>query len=290
MRSMTGYGRGIARQDGREVTLELKSVNHRFLDLSFRLPRALNFVEPALRERLGRGLTRGHVDVSLSYQNNRQDAKSVEADLALALGYHRAARSIAEASDLANNLSVADLLALPDVARVSEAQEDEDALLSLIGSAAQEALEGLIASREREGEAIRGDLAFHLDSLKGLLTQMKALAPQQPENYRAKLLERLARLQADGIDPQRLAQEVALFADRVAIDEELARLSAHLEQMDALLREKEPSGRRMDFLVQEMNREVNTIGSKTSELAITRLVLDAKNAIEKMREQIQNAE
>ncbi len=290
MRSMTGWGRGAARQDGRELTVELKSVNHRYLDLSFRLPRALNFAEAFLRERLSAEMSRGHVDVSVNYRNSRQDARGVEADIPLALAYAGAAREIAGAAGLEEDLNVGTLIALPDVIRVSEAPEDEAALLKLLSEATGEALSGLQASREREGLAIRRDLLGYLDSLRGMLERMKALAPTQSENYQSKLRERLARLGAEGVDPQRLAQEVALFADRVAIDEELARLGAHLDQMGVLLDAREPSGRRMDFLVQEMNREANTIGSKTSELAVTRLVLDAKNAIEKMREQIQNAE
>ena len=290
MRSMTGYGRGSACADGRELTVELKSVNHRYLDLSFRIPRALGFSEPLLRKILSENLARGHVDISLNYQNHRQDAKRVEADVALAMSYLRAAAEIAKAADMPQNLPIGDLLCLPDVLRVTEAAEDEEALQYLIREAGDRAVQALILVREREGASIRSDLQGHLDSLKGLLTQMKRLAPEQPESYRHKLTERLAYLQAEGIEPQRLAQEVALFADKTAIDEELARLGAHIVQMDELLTSREPMGRRMDFLAQEMNREANTIGSKTSEIQITRLVLDAKNAIEKMREQIQNAE
>lgn len=290
MRSMTGYGRGSARRDGREITVELKSVNHRFLDLSFRLPRALNFTEPLLRDVLGGSLTRGHVDVSLGYQNHRQDAKFVEADTALALSYLKAAGEVAKAGSLSQALSAGDLLRLPDVVRIAEAAEDEEALKVLIIQAAEQAVNELVDAREREGAAIAVDLSGHLDRLKQMLDQMKSLAPEQPENYRRKLSERIARLMPEGIEPQRLAQEVALFADRVAVDEELVRLDAHIGQMGDLLETREPMGRKMDFLAQEMNREVNTIGSKTSELQVTRLVLDAKNALEKMREQIQNAE
>lgn len=290
MRSMTGYGRGSAKLDGREMTVELKSVNHRFLDLSFRLPRALNFAEPLLRDILGSSLARGHVDVSLGYQNHRQDAKLVEADTALALSYLKAAEVIAKAGGLSEGLPVGDLLLLPDVVRVAEAAEDEETLKGLMIQAAEQAVSQLIDAREREGAALACDLRGHLGSLGSMLCLMKALAPEQPENYRRKLSERIARLMPEGIEPQRLAQEVALFADRVAVDEELARLDAHIGQMGELLEAREPMGRKMDFLVQEMNREINTIGSKTSELQMTRLVLDAKNALEKMREQIQNAE
>lgn len=290
MRSMTGYGRGSAKLDGREITVELKSVNHRFLDLSFRLPRALNFTEPLLREILGNGLARGHVDVSLGYHNHRQDAKLVEADTALALSYLKAAEEIAKAGKLSGGLPVGDLLNLPDVVRISEVREDEEALKALIIQAAEQAVSELIDAREREGDALAADLRGHLDRLERMLIYMKEFAPEQPENYRRKLSERIARLMPEGVEPQRLAQEVALFADRVAVDEELARLDAHIGQMGELLEAREPMGRKMDFLVQEMNREINTIGSKTSELQMTRLVLDAKNALEKMREQIQNAE
>ncbi len=290
MRSMTGYGRGSAKLDGREITVEIKSVNHRFLDLSFRLPRALNFAEPMLRDILSSSLARGHVDVSLGYQNHRQDAKLVEADTGLALSYIKAAEEIARAGGLSGGLPAGDLLSLPDVVRIAEAQEDEETLKAMLIQAAEQAVSEMIDAREREGAALAGDLRGYLGSLDGMLRLMKALAPEQPENYRRKLSERIARLMPEGIEPQRLAQEVALFADRVSVDEELARLDAHIGQMGELLAAREPMGRKMDFLVQEMNREVNTIGSKTSELQMTRLVLNAKNALEKMREQIQNAE
>lgn len=290
MRSMTGYGRGSARKDEREVTVELKSVNHRYLDLGFRLARTLGFAEPLLRTLLSEGLSRGHVDISLSYQNHRKDARIAEADSGLAISYLKAADDLARMAGLDQTLLIGDLLRLPDVIKVTEAEEDEDALREVIALAARDAMSALIADREREGVAIRSDLQGRLSNLRQLHEEMSVLAPQQPEQYRRKLNERIARLEPSGLDPQRLAQEVALFADKTAIDEELTRLAAHIEQMDSLLWQDEPSGRQMDFLVQEMNREVNTIGSKTSELSITRLVLDAKNALEKMREQIQNAE
>lgn len=290
MRSMTGYGRASARLDGRELTVELKSVNHRYLDLSFRLPRVLSFTEPLLRSLLSDSLRRGHVDVVISYQNHRQDAKAVEADALLALSYLEAAKDIARASGLEQSLSVGEMLQLPDVIRVKEAEEDEQALQALITQAMEAALRDLVAAREQEGAAIQGDLQAYLDSLRQMYERMKVLAPEQPENFRRKLTERVSQLAIEGIEPQRLAQEVALFADKTAVDEELARLSSHIDQMGGLLVSDEPNGRRMDFLAQEMNREINTIGSKTSELAVTRLVLDAKNALEKMREQIQNAE
>ena len=290
MRSMTGYGRASARLDGRELTVELKSVNHRYLDLSFRLPRVLSFTEPLLRSLLSGSLRRGHIDVVISYQNHRQDAKAVEADALLALSYLEAAKDIARASELEQSLSAGGMLQLPDVIRVKEAEEDEQALQALITQAMEAALRELVAAREQEGAAIQGDLQAYLDSLRQMYEHMKALAPEQPENFRRKLTERVSQMAIEGIEPQRLAQEVALFADKTAVDEELARLSSHIDQMDSLLVSDEPNGRRMEFLAQEMNREINTIGSKTSELAITRLVLDAKNALEKMREQIQNAE
>ncbi len=290
MRSMTGYGRASARLDGRELTVELKSVNHRYLDLSFRLPRVLSFTEPLLRSLLSGSLRRGHIDVVISYQNHRQDAKAVEADALLALSYLEAAKDIARASGLEQSLSVGEMLQLPDIIRVKEAEEDEQALQALITQAIEAALRDLVAAREQEGAAIQGDLQAYLDSLRQMYERMKVLAPEQPENFRRKLTERVSQLAIEGIEPQRLAQEVALFADKTAVDEELARLSSHIDQMGGLLVSDEPNGRRMDFLAQEMNREINTIGSKTSELAITRLVLDAKNALEKMREQIQNAE
>jgi len=290
MRSMTGYGRHAVQQDGREATVELKSVNHRYLDFGFRLPRDMQYLEGDMRSQISAALSRGRVDVVLTYVNHRGDARQVSADMALAQTYHKAFKRLKKDLSLSGGLRFADLAAAPGVLTVTQAAEDEQMVAALVQQALAGALEALIASREREGAAMQADMQGIARQLEDIHQQIAALAPQQPERYAQRLTERLKQLRPEEIDPQRLAQEVALFADRCAVDEELARLRAHLDSLNALLGDSQPLGRRLDFLVQEMNREVNTIGSKTSELAITQLVLDAKNALEKLREQLQNVE
>ncbi len=290
MRSMTGYGRHAVQQDGREATVELKSVNHRYLDFGFRLPRDMQYLEGDMRSQISDALSRGRVDVVLTYVNHRGDARQVSADMALAQTYHKAFKRLKKDLSLSGGLRFADLAAAPGVLTVTQAAEDEQMVAALVQQALAGALEALIASREREGAAMQADMQGIARQLEDIHQQIAALAPQQPERYAQRLTERLKQLRPEEIDPQRLAQEVALFADRCAVDEELARLRAHLDSLNALLGDSQPLGRRLDFLVQEMNREVNTIGSKTSELAITQLVLDAKNALEKLREQLQNVE
>lgn len=290
MRSMTGYGRHAVQQDGREATVELKSVNHRYLDFGFRLPRDMQYLEGDMRSQISGALSRGRVDVVLTYVNHRGDARQVSADMALAQTYHKAFKRLKKDLSLSGGLRFADLAAAPGVLTVTQAAEDEQMVAALVQQALAGALDALIASREREGAAMQADMQGIARQLEDIHQQIAALAPQQPERYAQRLTERLKQLRPEEIDPQRLAQEVALFADRCAVDEELARLRAHLDSLNALLGDSQPLGRRLDFLVQEMNREVNTIGSKTSELAITQLVLDAKNALEKLREQLQNVE
>ncbi|NLD82709.1 MAG: YicC family protein [Clostridiales bacterium] len=294
MRSMTGYGRRQIVRDGREMTVEIKTVNHRFLDLSFRLPRALNFAEDALRKRLGQTLRRGHVDVNVSYLNLRQDAREVRVDEALVLQYKEAllnARQIArkERSSIRDE-DVAWIVQQPDVMQVTVKEEDQEAVLSLLLDTVGEALADVSAMREKEGAALQSDLTLHLNEVARLRDEIAALAPRVPVSYQEKLQSRLRELGVGEIDPQRLAQEVALMADRCAVDEELSRLASHIGQMRAALQEEGEAGRRLDFLTQELNREANTIGSKASDADITRLVVAAKSEIEKLREQIQNVE
>lgn len=290
MQSMTGYGRCQAVLDGREMTLEVKTVNHRFLDLSFRLPRNVGFLEEMLRRELASGFQRGHMDVLVAYRNTRSDARQVRVDAALAAAYMEAARQVQEIAGAGEPLSAAQLMALPDVVQITEAQEDQGAVEQLAKLALEQVTAQVRAMRAREGDALRRDLTEHLDALAQLRERMAARAPQVPQAYRERLTARLAELAVEPVEPQRLAQEVAIFADKCAIDEELSRLASHIAQMRACLDEDGAVGRRLDFLTQEMNREVNTIGSKASDLEITQAVVAAKSEIEKLREQVQNVE
>ena len=272
------------------MTLEIKTVNHRFLDVSFRMPRNISFLEETLRRELAAKLRRGHADVFVNYRNTRADARTVTVDTALVAAYEMAAEQVRQASGASERLTVAELMNLPDVVQVTEAEEDREQVTALAQAVLAKVLEEVQAMRAREGEALRRDLNEHLDALAALRDQIALRAPQVPEAYRERLTARLAELPVAPVEPQRLAQEVAIFADKAAIDEELSRLKSHIAQMRACLNEAGEVGRRLDFLTQEMNREVNTIGSKASDVEITNCVVAAKSEIEKLREQVQNVE
>ena len=289
MLSMTGYGRAAREQDGRQMTIELKSVNHRFLDLAFRMPRNLLFLEEAARKALGARLSRGHVDVFVTYKNLRSDARTVTVDRALYDAYARALDSVA-GGDLQDDRSLMSIARLPDVLVVSEAEEDRDAVTALMLDTLNEALEQLVAMRAREGEAMRRDLSDKVDAIERMTARIGERYPQTVEEYRNRLRAAVEELIGQQVDETRLLTEVAVMADRSAIAEELVRLNSHVAALRRLFEDPEPIGRRLDFLVQELNRETNTITSKSQDIPITQLALDMKSEIEKLREQLQNVE
>ena len=290
MRSMTGYGRGSAEIDGRRMTVELKSVNHRFLDIAYRMPRSLSFLEDDVRSALSARLCRGHVDVYISYQNLREDARTVLVDRAMLSAYLRALEEIAQASGAQERVAAIELLKLGDIVTVQEAEEDRQAVTELLQAAIAPALDGLIAMREREGQAMAQDLFHRGQVIAAALGTVEKRAPETVSEYQARLRERIAALVEAPLDENRLAAEVAIMADRSDISEEIARLKSHIAQLGELLGSEEPVGRKLDFLVQEFNREVNTISSKSQDIPITRAALEMKSEIEKLREQLQNVE
>lgn len=290
MQSMTGYGRCRLERDGREMTVELKSVNHRFLDIAVRMPRNLGFLEDVIRKELSTRINRGHVDVFVTYANTRDDARVVNVDVPLLSAYKEAIDTIAHVTHAREDMSVSQYARLPDVLTVSEREEDREAVEMLMREVLGEAMNELCQMRSREGERLRADVLDKITTLKTLRDAIAQRAPSVVEDYRDKLQARLSQLISGQLDEQRLAQEVALFADRAAIDEELVRLRSHFAQIAALCDTPEAVGRRLDFLVQELNREVNTIGSKASDLQIAQNVVSAKAEIEKLREQVQNIE
>jgi len=289
MQSMTGYGRHRVCRDGRELTLELKAVNHRFLDLSFRLPKNLAFLEDVLRNRINQSnLRRGHVDVFVTYQNTRTDAREVRIDEALLTAFNQAVHGMRKQLDSYRRASAAEVLTLSGALTVAQAEEDTEAVTELAMEAFEGALNALVAMRDREGQHLADDLLANLDELARLRGQILLRAPAVPEDFRKRLTARLEEWDV-AADPQRIAQEVAIMADRCAIDEELSRLEGHIAQFTDSIHHGAEVGRKLDFLLQEMNREVNTMGSKASDAQITQSVVDAKCVIEKLREQVQNA-
>ena len=290
--SMTGFGRGMAAQDGREMTVELKSVNHRYLDFSFRMPRHISFAEDTLRTALNDSLSRGHVDVYVNYRNTRSDAKEVRIDTALLGAYLKSVKAAAAELREENDMTLSNALRLPDVTDIVEADEDDEAVKALTKEAVDKAIAELITARRGEGERLANDLTERLATVDGLRGKIETRAPMVVEEYRIKLNERIEAMLGGTVevDAQRLATEVALFADKASIDEELVRLKSHTAQARELLSQSEAAGRRLDFVVQEMNREFNTIGSKANDAEIAKLVILGKAELEKIREQVQNIE
>ncbi len=288
MRSMTGYGKCQLQENAWEVTVELRAVNHRYLDVAMRLPRNLLFLEDGVRKGLAK-LVRGHVDVYITVRQTEGASRVAEPDTALAASYVEAAKAIAQATGAKDDLTVSQLMRLEGVTTLNEAAMDEDVVSDLCQKALEGAMAHLDDMRLREGENLRADLAEHLNNVEALREQVVAYAPKVVEEYRTRLTERLAKLPIEPVDPARLAQEVAIMTDKCAIDEELSRLMSHITQLRRYLDMQGETGKKMDFLIQEMNRETNTIGSKCSDAAIAQCVVDMKSEIEKLREQIQNA-
>lgn len=287
MQSMTGYGRWQEQRGEWEATVELRAVNHRYLDVAMRLPRSLSFLEDVIRKELA-ALVRGHVDVYVTVRRVSGADHQVEVDEALAKAYAEAAAALEKASGVKNDVTVARLMSLEGVMTVTEAAMDEDAVSSLTADVTREAVRRMTEMRCREGESLKADLASHLGAVEALREKVASRAPGVVEDYRQRLTERLAKLPVEPVEPQRLAQEVALMADKCAIDEELSRLAIHIAQMRKYLEAQGETGKKMDFLIQEMNRESNTIGSKANDAFIAQCVVDLKSEIEKLREQIQN--
>lgn len=291
MHSMTGYGKGVSKRDGKTITIEIKTVNHRFLDCNIKLPRNFLFVEDRVKKAVSSAISRGHVDLYLTYEQSSTDEGAYTVDLELANNYLTAVRQLENGTGLANDVTLSTLLRVGDIVTRQQPVEDEDLLAEMTLEAASEALVNLKVMREKEGQSQKADIESKLDTIEACLDRIKEFAPKVVEDYRALLNARIAEVvEPSLVDKQRLATEVALYADHCAIDEEITRLSTHISNMRSLLEATEPVGRKMDFLVQEFNRETNTIGSKANDMRITNEVLAIKNEIEKMREQAANIE
>lgn len=291
IKSMTGFGRGENSQDGKEFTVEIKTVNHRYSDVFIRMPRQIGFLEDKVRELVGKAVSRGKIDVYITYYNYSDDAKLVTLDEGLAKTYISATESLRDKFSLKDDITVSLISRYPDVLKVEQAQENEELLWSLLKTAVVKALDALIKMREVEGEGLKNVLLDRADYIDSIVAEIAMRAPEIPKEYKLKLTTRIKELlDQQLIDENRLATEVAVFADRCSIDEELVRLASHIGQLREALYIDQPVGRKLDFLVQEMNREINTIGSKANDLSVTKNVVEVKSEIEKIREQIQNIE
>ena len=289
--SMTGYGRAGAVLHGRDIKVELRSVNSRYLEYSSRLPRSCFFLEDKLKKLVAARVSRGKVELSLSIQNVTAADTVVSVNWGLAEGYRAALTSMVERMDLKNDVTVGMLARFPDVLTQTAAPTDEDALWQDVESIANQAIDAFVAMRAAEGEKLKADVESRLQTVEALVGQIEQATEGRVKAYSDRLYARLQELLEDrNIEESRLVTEAAIFADKTAIDEETVRLHSHVAQYRQILELNEPIGRKLDFLTQELNRDSNTIGSKCQDVAITRLVVELKSEIEKIREQIQNIE
>ena len=291
IKSMTGYGRAVETVNGREFTVELRSVNNRYLDCSVRLPRILSFAEDAVKQAVKQSVSRGKVDVFISLRSEGGDEAQVSLNKAVLEGYLSAMRQMVAEFGVTDDISVSTVSRLPEVFVIEKPEIDEDQLLSDLMGVVAKALEGYDAMRCTEGQALDKDLRSRGQTILELVAQVEQGNAQTVIDYRARLEAKLQEVLANtAIDESRILTEAAIFADKVAVDEETVRLRSHLEQMNTMLDGGGAVGRKLDFLLQEMNREANTIGSKCTDVALARIVVDIKAELEKIREQTQNIE
>ncbi len=289
--SMTGYGRARETIGNRDITVELRSVNNRFLDCTVKIPRVYTFCEDAIKSHVQKCITRGKVDVFVTIVSVGAEATTVTVNQDLAAGYVRALRTLADTYDLKDDLSVMGLARFSDVLTVTKAEEDLESLSADICSVLDQALIGYRAMRETEGQKLREDIERRLNTIEQLTEKVEMRSPQTVAEYREKLTAKMKEvLQSTTIDENRILMEAAIYADKVAVDEETVRLRSHVGQLRSMLNDGGVIGRKADFLIQELNRESNTIGSKCCDLEITEDVVALKAEIEKIREQIQNIE
>ena len=291
IRSMTGYGRDQQLLHGRSITVEIRSVNHRYFEFSCRAPRGCAFLEDRLKRSLQSAISRGKVEVSLTLQTIESRHTSVAVDHALAGQYLTALRALGEEYSLPDDLTLSSVARLPDVFTLCRDEEDEEELAADVLQVLQNALDRFVAMREAEGERLRADVLSRVVTMEEYLSFVEERSPQTVAEYRARLTAKLTELLNGAVpDEARILTEAAIVADRLAVDEETVRLRSHFAQLRRIMESTEPVGRKLDFLVQEMNRETNTIGSKCSDTAIAGHVVEMKSEIEKIREQIQNIE
>ena len=291
IKSMTGYGRAVQTVGGREFTVEVRSVNNRYLDCSVKLPRMVSFAEDAVKQAVKAAISRGKVDVYISVKSEAEMDTKITLNAAIAEGYLNAMRQMVETYGVKDDISVSTLSRLPEIFTVEKPQVDEDQLKADLLEVVNAALEGYNAFRAAEGAALDADLRSRGNTILELVAQVEAGNGQTVIDYRTKLYNKLKEVLSNtNIDENRVLTEAAIFADKVAVDEETVRLRSHLEQMNNMLTAGGAMGRKLDFLLQEMNREANTIGSKCTDVRLARIVVDIKAELEKIREQTQNIE
>lgn len=291
LKSMTGYGRCQRVLDGRDISVEIKSVNHRFFEFSARVPRAYGYLEEKMKGFVQQNISRGKIEVNVTVFTLEGKDAEVEINQSLAKGYIDALRSVADGLDLADNLTLSSVLRFQDVFSVRKTQDDEEIIWNAVKEVAQDAVGNFVAMRVVEGERLKADIEEKLTLIEQSVSKIEVLSPKTTEAYRERLYTKLCEvLEKTNIDESRILTEAAIFAEKTAVDEETVRLKSHIAQFRDLISGQEPVGRKLDFLVQELNREINTIGSKAQDIEVAKIVVDVKSDIEKIREQIQNVE
>lgn len=291
LKSMTGYGRREAVTGGKKILVEIKSVNHRYADYSIKVQRHLGFIEDKIRKHISTAITRGKVDIYLNVENYETADKEIILNKELAKNYIDVLRQLRDEFSLEDDISVMSVAKNPEIFQTERVEEDEDALWNTVKPVLDDALSDFVAMREREGERIQRDLCARIKYMSALVDKIEERSPQTVKEYSDRLYEKIKEV-LDGreIDEARILTEVAIYADKVAVNEETVRLASHFAEFDNIISCGEPAGRKLDFLIQEINREVNTIGSKASDIEIAKTVVNLKGEIEKLREQIQNIE
>lgn len=291
MKSMTGYGRARQVLHGRTVTVELRAVNHRYLDCTVKAPRQFGFLDDAVKKAAAARIARGKTEIYVSVETDEGGDLSVTVNHALAERYLTALRELSEKYGLRDDVTVMSLAKMPDVLGSERIEQDADELTQDVLTVFSEACDGFDQMREREGEKLAEDVRSRAAVIETLVTEVEKRSPERVAEYREKLLARMREvLEGTDVDETRIVTEAAIYADKTAVDEETVRLRSHLQQLDGMLNEEKSVGRKLDFLVQEMNREANTIGSKANDVSMAQTVVNIKSEIEKIREQIQNIE
>ncbi len=289
--SMTGFGRGESQNENYEFVVEVRSINHKYLDMNIKMPKTLSFLEEKIRLLVKESLTRGRIDISVKLQTMGKNPVDLVFDEDLATKYFNILSEIRQKFSAKDDISVTEIAKYPCVINVEEKEQDEEEIWKTLVQAVEKAILGLIQMRCKEGKKLTDDVISRAEELDSLINEVEKHSLNLIDDYKERLNQRISELTLDvEVDQSRLAQEVAIYADKVGIDEEIVRFKSHIKQLKDTAIKNEPVGRKMDFIVQEMNREVNTIGSKSTKLEITNLVVELKTVIEKIREQIQNIE
>lgn len=291
LKSMTGFGRSVYENEGREYLIEIKSVNNRFSDINIKMPRSFNYLEEKIKKEVLKSLTRGKVDLYITFNNSSDKGKTIKLNTEIAKVYINELKKLSKEAEIIDNINIMDISKFPDVLNIKMEEDSEEIIEKELMIALSEAIKSFIDMREKEGNKIKQDLENRIKIISGKIEQISNISTGLVEEYIVKLETRIKELlKTDVIDQTRLAQEVVIYSDKCSVEEELTRLRSHIAQFLNLTNESTAIGKKLDFLIQEMNRETNTIGSKANNLEITNLVVDIKTELENVREQVQNIE